>query len=304
MSEHDIGKRGEQHKPASEQLTFDQRLNQVTPSELRAAMRAMGHELAAEEKKHHEVEKLQHQEGKSLDFSVSQAQSLNFSAAKGLDFSESKRSSSNSSSETTLTKVEQSVVSQPSQMAYDSKTGIYYTNDGFVISGAASPEVGAGLVLQDRLNKVAQVQQAEAHWPAVTPGQVNPLNSIDDSLVSLPATGINYRGVAGSIPVGDLYGPSRSECSEVSVDASASFLGLGGIGFNIYDQQNDECRLAQIVKQACATTELLSTDVANSRTVNEMMAKSDAVVAAAQYCSAVDDAAELEKKRLKSEDDE
>jgi hypothetical protein len=310
MSDRNFERNEERKSHAPKELSFDQLLDQMSPAEIRARMRAVGKELAAEEKKHPKAEQTAHKESNSLNFSESsQTKSLDFSASrvKSLDFSESKSSSSQSSIERHVTKeVKHQAELQSSQMTYDKASNTYVTNDGNILHGGANPEIATGMMLQESLNKVAQVQKNEAHLPSVRPAELNQFTSIDNALVSLPYStgGLDYRGMARTLPVGQLYGPENSSCSEVSVNADVSILGFAGGGMTIYDQQNDECRLAQTVKQACATAELLSTDVADSRTVNEMMAKSDAVVVAAEYCSATLDAVEQEKKRLKSEDED
>ncbi len=115
---------------------------------------------------------------------------------------------------------------------------------------------------------------------------------------------MNYGQMASGLNGRSLYAPPSTECSETSVFVDGHFLNMVSGGMNIYDEQNENCRLAQTVKQSCAISELLALETANAGSVDDVMKRSDAVKTATDYCAETIEAVKREQQRLKQKDAE
>lgn len=184
----------------------------------------------------------------------------------------------------------------PVHMTYDKASESYITDDGYILHVGPKIERLSGYMLQDELTRIAEMQaKTDKRSPSYrSASQIDPL-------IDLPNTALDYRALATGVPIRSLYGNGGSACSEMSVSVDASVIGIAAGSLTIYDKQNDECRLAQTVQQACNMTELLALDVQNSSSVEEMMQKSDTVVTASDFCAETIDSVKKEKERLRSE---
>jgi len=197
-------------------------------------------------------------------------------------------------------------------MKYDETSNSYQTDDGYILPlGAPKIERLSGYVLEDQLNQLAASEQ---HKGTNDNNDQNDSNDSrlatnrrivnSDSLVALPGRELNYGTMANGLNGRSLYAPPSTSCSETSVSADFHILGISGGGLTIYDEQNDDCRLAQTVAQSCAIAELLSLEVKNAHTAQELMKRSDAVVTATDYCAETIDAVKKEQQQLKQEDEQ
>lgn len=194
---------------------------------------------------------------------------------------------------------------------YDAATNSYQTDDGYILPlGAPKIERLSGYVLENQLNELAA---SEEHKGTDYKDQKNSNDSRpatnrvivnSDSLVALPGSELNYGTMAKGLNGRSLYAPPSTSCSETSVSADFHILGISGGGLTIYDEQNDDCRLAQTVAQSCAIAELLSLEVQNAHTAQELMKRSDAVVTATDYCAETIDAVKKEQQQIKEEDEQ
>lgn len=260
--------------------TFEEALSHMTPRQVRRRMREIARELEEER----EAEK---------------ARELQAAAApKPADADNSKQADGQGLNGQVDDKL------RPMHMTYDKASNTYVTDDGYILPGPSKTDRIHGYMLQDELNRIAELQEAPAEEQVRRPAQR--VTNVNDQLVDLgtAAGAVDYRALAGSVPVRELYGPGSSSCSEFSVSVDARVLGIAGGGFTIYDKQNEECRLAQTVQHACAIPELLAMDVSNARNVKEMLLKSDAVATASEFCAETIDAANAEKMRLRKEREE
>ncbi|MBP6745951.1 hypothetical protein KA344_12010 [bacterium] len=251
-----------------QELTFDQALDSMSPKEVRARIRALGKEVREEREaaaaKQAEDQRDKGEQRPSLDKREAIVPSRN---------------------------------EQPVHMTYDKASNSYVTDDGYVLPVGPKIERLSGYMLQDELNRIAE---AQAKTDKSSPSHFRSASKIDP-LIDLPNTALDYRALASGVPVRSLYGNGGSACSEMSVSVDASVIGIAAGSLTIYDKQNDECRLAQTVQQACNITELLALDVQNSTSVEEMMMKSDTVVTASDFCAETIDSVKKEKERLRSE---
>ncbi|MFA7335184.1 MAG: hypothetical protein WC028_00265 [Candidatus Obscuribacterales bacterium] len=249
-----------------QELTFDQALDSMSPKEVRARIRALGKE-AREERETAAANQAEDQRDKG-----EQRPSLDKREAIVPNMNE-----------------------QPIHMTYDQASGSYITDDGYILHVGPKIERLSGYMLQDELNRIAE---AQAKTDKSSPSHRSA--SKIDPLIDLPNTALDYRALAAGVPVRSLYSNGGSACSEMSVSVDASVIGIAAGSLTIYDKQNDECRLAQTVQQACNITELLALDVQNSSSVEEMMMKSDTVVTASDFCAETIDSVKAEKERLRN----
>ncbi|MBP9090321.1 hypothetical protein KBI23_04775 [bacterium] len=248
-----------------QELTFDQALDSMSPKEVRARIRALGKEVRTE-REAEAAKKTEEQNHKS-------------ELKPNLDKREAIVSNKSE---------------KPFHMTYDKASNSYVTDDGYVLPVGPKIERLSGYMLQDQLNRVAD-EQAKSDKTSPSLRSASKI----DPLIDLPNTALDYRALATGVPVRSLYGNGGSDCSEMSVSVDASVIGIAAGSLTIYDKQNDECRLSQTVQQACNITELLSLDVQNSSSVEEMMMKSDTVVTASDFCAETIDSVKKEKERLR-----
>jgi hypothetical protein len=245
------------------ELTFDQALDSMSPKEVKARIRELAKEVREDEAARQKDEQRQKREQKS-----------------------------NSDQKEAIVP---NMNEQPIHMTYDQASGSYITDDGYILHVGPKIERLSGYMLQDELNRIAEAQaktdkSSPSHRSA---SKIAPL-------IDLPNTALDYRALAAGVPVRSLYSNGGSACSEMSVSVDASVIGIAAGSLTIYDKQNDECRLAQTVQQACNITELLALDVQNSSSVEEMMMKSDTVVTASDFCAETIDSVKAEKERLRN----
>lgn len=245
------------------ELTFDQALDSMSPKEVKARIRELAKEVREDEAARQKDEQRQKREQKSN--------------------SDQKEAIVPNRNE------------QPIHMTYDQASGSYITDDGYILHVGPKIERLSGYMLQDELNRIAE---AQAKTDKSSPSHRSA--SKIDPLIDLPNTALDYRALAAGVPVRSLYSNGGSACSEMSVSVDASVIGIAAGSLTIYDKQNDECRLAQTVQQACNITELLALDVQNSSSVEEMMMKSDTVVTASDFCAETIDSVKAEKERLRN----
>lgn len=260
------------HPESAKELSFDERLNSMTPQEVRTRLR----EFAKEEKLRREAE-LQ-----NLDLAKLPEPGMKEPTKpdEPIDIHDGKL--------------------HPVKMTYNKASNSYITEDGYILSAGSKTDRISGYILQDQLNEIARVQESKEEESGPKPPTKQ--RSLEDQLIDLPAaTGLDYRGLAGGVPVRTLYGPGGSSCSEFAVSVDVRIAGFSGGGLTIYDKQNEECQLAQTVQHACAIPELLAMDVQNARNVKEMLLKSDAVATASDFCAETIDAVTAEKARLRKE---
>lgn len=245
------------------ELTFDQALDSMSPKEVKARIRELAKEVREDEAARQKDEQRQKREQKS-----------------------------NSDQKEAIVP---NMNEQPIHMTYDQASGSYITDDGYILHVGPKIERLSGYMLQDELNRIAE---AQAKTDKSSPSHRSA--SKIDPLIDLPNTALDYRALAAGVPVRSLYSNGGSACSEMSVSVDASVIGIAAGSLTIYDKQNDECRLAQTVQQACNITELLALDVQNSSSVEEMMMKSDTVVTASDFCAETIDSVKAEKERLRN----
>ncbi|MBA4077253.1 MAG: hypothetical protein C0508_19645, partial [Cyanobacteria bacterium PR.023] len=194
-------------------------------------------------------------------------------------------------------KLDQSKSDKPFHMTYDKASNSYITDDGYVLNAGPKIERLSGYMLQDELNRIAELQaKSDKSNPSLRSA------SKIDPLIDLPNSNLDYKTLATGVPVRSLYSNGGSACSEMSVTVDARVIGIAAGSLTIYDKQNDECRLAQTVQQACTMTELLALDVKNSSSVEEMMMKSDTVVTSSEFCAETIESVAKEKERLRREE--
>ncbi len=263
--------------------TFDEALESMSPREVRHRMRQIGEEWAREKAQREAEEKRQamlkrEQELQNLDMA--------------------KLPEPGKTPKTNKPELDDQI--RPMHMTYDKKSNSYVTEDGYILPGPKPGERISGYMLEDELKRIAEVQETKNDSDEPTPQkQRQRQRSIEDQLIDLPqVAAVDYRALAATVPVRQLYGPESSECSEFSVSLDARVAGFNGGSITIYDKQNEKCQLAQTVKQACALPELLASDVQNARNVKEMLMKSDSVVTASKFCAETIDAVNAEKVRL------
>ncbi len=170
-------------------------------------------------------------------------------------------------------------------MKYDESSNSYQTDDGYILPlGAPKIERLSGYVLEDQLNQLGASEQ-NRDSSGLQSHSTERRSADNNSLVALPGSELNYGTMAKGLNGRSLYAPPSTSCSETSVSADFHFLGISGGGLTIYEEQNDDCRLAQTVAQSCAIAELISLDVQNAPNVKELIKRSDAVVTATDYCA-------------------
>ena len=255
------------------ELTFDEALETMSPREIRARLREVAKELKADELARQAEEEKRKDEEK-----------LPITGQESSQLGENK-------------KIEPSKSDKPFHMTYDKASNTYITDDGYVLNAGPKIERLSGYMLQDELNRIAALQaKSDRGNPSLRSA------SKIDPLIDLPNSNLDYRTLATGVPVRSLYSNGGSACSEMSVTVDASVIGIAAGSLTIYDKQNDECRLAQTVQQACTMTELLALDVKNSSSVEEMMMKSDTVVTASEFCAETIESVAKEKERLRREE--
>ena len=184
---------------------------------------------------------------------------------------------------------------------YHEASNAYLTDDGYILPlGSPRIERLSGYELEKQLKALDADQAAREKLHG--PEKSRYINL--DPLVVLPDIKMNYGQMASGLNGRSLYAPPSNECSETSVFVDGHFLNMVSGGMNIYDEQNENCRLAQTVKQSCAVSELLALETANAGSVDDVMKRSDAVKTATDYCAETIDAVKREQQRLKQEDAE
>ncbi len=252
------------------ELTFDEALETMSPREIRARIREVAKEVKADELARQAEEQKRKAEAKLPNSEQ-----------------ESSRLEENP-------KIDQGKSDKPFHMTYDKASNSYITDDGYVLNAGPKIERLSGYMLQDELNRIAELQaKSDKSNPSLRSA------SKIDPLIDLPNSNLDYKTLATGVPVRSLYSNGGSACSEMSVTVDARVIGIAAGSLTIYDKQNDECRLAQTVEQACAMTELLALDVKNSSSVEEMMMKSDTVVTASEFCADTIESVAKEKERLR-----
>lgn len=298
------------------ELSFDQLMDSMSPQEIRARIRSFAKE--EEEQRHKDKDKDNednhaHREKQSDARREKEPQELTFDQAldrmspkevrarmralaeevredQAARQREEQRQPDGQKQKPNLDKI------APVHMTYDKASESYITDDGYILHVGPKIERLSGYMLQDELTRIAEMQaKTDKKSPSYrSASQIDPL-------IDLPNTALDYRALATGVPIRSLYGNGGSACSEMSVSVDASVIGIAAGSLTIYDKQNDECRLAQTVQQACNMTELLALDVQNSSSVEEMMQKSDTVVTASDFCAETIDSVKKEKERLRSE---
>ncbi len=255
------------------ELTFDEALETMSPREIRARIREVAKEVKADELAR-QAEELRRKDEAKLPNNGQESSRL----------------------EENL-KIEPSKSDEPFHMTYDKASNTYITDDGYVLNAGPKIERLSGYMLQDELNRIAELQaKSDKSNPSLRSA------SKIDPLIDLPNSNLDYRTLATGVPVRSLYSNGGSACSEMSVTVDARVIGIAAGSLTIYDKQNDECRLAQTVEQACTMTELLALDVKNSSSVEEMMMKSDTVVTSSEFCADTIESVAKEKERLRREE--
>lgn len=298
------------------ELSFDQLMDSMSPQEIRARIRSFAKEEEEQRRKDRDKneDKHAHKEKQSEARREKEPQELTFDQALdsmspkevrariralGKEVREEREAAAAKQAEDQRDKGEQRPSLdkiEPIHMTYDKASNSYVTDDGYVLPVGPKIERLSGYILQDELNRIAE---AQAKTDKTSPSHRSA--SKIDPLIDLPNTALDYRALASGVPVRSLYGNGGSACSEMSVSVDASVIGIAAGSLTIYDKQNDECRLAQTVQQACTMTELLALDVQNSSSVEEMMMKSDTVVTASDFCAETIDSVQKEKERLRRE---
>ncbi len=254
------------------EITFDEALETMSPREIRARIREVAKEVKADELARQAEEQRRKDEAKLPN-----------------NGPESSRLEEN-------LRLDQGKSDKPFHMTYDKASNTYITDDGYVLNAGPKIERLSGYMLQDELNRIAELQaKSDKSNPSLRSA------SKIDPLIDLPNSNLDYRTLATGVPVRSLYSNGGSACSEMSVTVDARVIGIAAGSLTIYDKQNDECRLAQTVEQACAMTELLALDVKNSSSVEEMMMKSDTVVTSSEFCADTIESVAKEKERLRRE---
>ncbi len=252
------------------ELTFDEALETMSPREIRARIREVAKEVKADELARQAEEQKRKDEAKLPN-----------------NGQESSRLEENK-------KIDQGKSDKPFHMTYDKASNSYITDDGYVLNAGPKIERLSGYMLQDELNRIAELQaKSDKSNPTLRSA------SKIDPLIDLPSSNLDYKTLATGVPVRSLYSNGGSACSEMSVTVDARVIGIAAGSLTIYDKQNDECRLAQTVQQACTMTELLALDVKNSSSVEEMMMKSDTVVTSSEFCAETIESVAKEKERLR-----
>lgn len=255
------------------ELTFDEALETMSPREIRARIREVAKEVKADELARQAEEQKRKDEAK-----------LPNNGQENLRLEEN-------------LKLDQSKSDKPFHMTYDKASNSYITDDGYVLNAGPKIERLSGYMLQDELNRIAELQaKSDKSNPSLRSA------SKIDPLIDLPNSNLDYKTLATGVPVRSLYSNGGSACSEMSVTVDARVIGIAAGSLTIYDKQNDECRLAQTVQQACTMTELLALDVKNSSSVEEMMMKSDTVVTSSEFCAETIESVAKEKERLRREE--
>lgn len=255
------------------ELTFDEALETMSPREIRARIREVAKEVKADELARQAEEQKRKDEAK-----------LPNNGQENLRLEEN-------------LKIDQSKSDKPFHMTYDKASNSYITDDGYVLNAGPKIERLSGYMLQDELNRIAELQaKSDKSNPSLRSA------SKIDPLIDLPNSNLDYKTLATGVPVRSLYSNGGSACSEMSVTVDARVIGIAAGSLTIYDKQNDECRLAQTVQQACTMTELLALDVKNSSSVEEMMMKSDTVVTSSEFCAETIESVAKEKERLRREE--
>lgn len=250
-----------------QELTFDEALETMSPREIRARIREVAKEVKADELARQAEEQRKKDEAKLPNNGQEDSQLV------------------------------QSKSDKPFHMTYDKASNTYITDDGYVLNAGPKIERLSGYMLQDELNRIAELQaKSDKSNPSLRSA------SKIDPLIDLPNSNLDYKTLATGVPVRSLYSNGGSACSEMSVTVDARVIGIAAGSLTIYDKQNDECRLAQTVEQACTMTELLALDVKNSSSVEEMMMKSDTVVTASEFCAETIESVAKEKERLRREE--
>jgi hypothetical protein len=261
------------------ELTFDEALETMSPREIRARLREVAKEIKADELARQAEEQKRKDEAKLPNNGQGSSQ-----LEENLRPEENRR-------------IDQGKSDKPFHMTYDKASNTYITDDGYVLNAGPKIERLSGYMLQDELNRIAALQaKSDRGNPSLRSA------SKIDPLIDLPNSNLDYRTLATGVPVRSLYSNGGSACSEMSVTVDASVIGIAAGSLTIYDKQNDECRLAQTVQQACTMTELLALDVKNSSSVEEMMMKSDTVVTASEFCADTIESVAKEKERLRREE--
>lgn len=230
------------------------------------------------------------------------------SSAEYIDFSESTTNSvahkPKGAEKASAIQFEQSLpkpTAEATSMKYDEATNSYQTDDGYILPlGGPKIERLSGYVLEEKLNELAaseQLQDKSGGRPHTNERRI----ADNNSLVALPGSDLSYGSLANGLNGRSLYAPPSTSCSETSVSVDAHFLGISG-GLTIYDKQNDDCRLAQTVAQSCAIAELLSLDVQNAHSANDLIKRSDAVVTATDFCAETIAAVKKEQRQLTAEE--
>jgi len=249
------------------ELTFDEALETMSPREIRARIREVAKEVKADELARQAEEQKRKDEAKLPNNGQEDSQLVQGKSDK------------------------------PFHMTYDKASNTYITDDGYVLNAGPKIERLSGYMLQDELNRIAELQaKSDKSNPSLRSA------SKIDPLIDLPNSNLDYKTLATGVPVRSLYSNGGSACSEMSVTVDARVIGIAAGSLTIYDKQNDECRLAQTVEQACTMTELLALDVKNSSSVEEMMMKSDTVVTASEFCAETIESVAKEKERLRREE--
>ena len=315
MGNRNMDKHHEAAASSKPELSFDQLMDSMSPKELRARIRSFAKEEEEQKRKdeHAHTEKQIHsrreKEPQELTFdqaldsmSPREVRARIRALAKEVREDEAARKTEEQKitgeQKPELAKREAIVPTryeQPIHMTYDKASGSYITDDGYILHVGPKIERLSGYMLQDELNRIAEVQ---AKTDKSSPSHFRSTSKIDP-LIDLPNTALDYKALAAGVPIRSLYGNGGSACSEMSVSVDASVIGIAAGSLTIYDKQNDECRLSQTVQQACNITEQLALDVQNSSSVEEMMQKSDTVVTASDFCAETIDSVQKEKERLR-----
>ena len=321
MGNRNMDKHHETPASSTQELSFDQLLDSMSPREIRARIRSFAKEEEGQKHKDDHAHKEKQndsrrdKEPKELSFdealetmSPREVRARLREVAKELKADELARQAeeqrrkdeaklpNNGKEEPRL---EESKSNKPIHMTYDKASNTYITDDGYVLNAGPKIERLSGYMLQDELNRIAELKaKSEQSNPSLRSA------SKIDPLIDLPSSNLDYKTLATGVPIRSLYSNGGSSCSEMSVTVDARVIGIAAGSLTIYDKQNDECRLSQTIEQACTMTELLALDVKNSSSVEEMMMKSDTVVTASEFCAETIEAVAKEKERLRREEEE
>lgn len=325
MGNRNMDKHHETRASSTQELSFDQLLDSMSPREIRARIRSFAKEEEEQKSKDEHAHKVKQndsrrdKEPKELTFdealetmSPKEIRARIREVAKEVKADELARQAEeqrrndqaklpNNGQEEPRPDQNQSQNQRdkPIHMTYDKASNSYITDDGYVLNAGPKIERLSGYMLQDELNRIAELKAKS--------DQSNPsLRSASkiDPLIDLPSSNLDYKTLATGVPVRSLYSNGGSSCSEMSVTVDARVIGIAAGSLTIYDKQNDECRLSKTIEQACTMTELLALDVKNSSSVEEMMMKSDTVVTASEFCAETIEAVAKEKERLRREEEE